>query len=149
MQSILKESVKGVALFFIVLFCYAATNKMFDFENFQDMLRQAPKLMEYGQYLAYTLVTLQLIIVLLLCWKFTRFLGFALAAVLLIFITIYIGMMLVFAKNLPCTCLGIMEGLSWKQNFWLSFSLLFLAFSGLVLSQNKTPKGAKIESKGK
>jgi hypothetical protein len=51
--------------------------------------------------------------------------------------TVYIGCMLLFAPDLPCSCGGIIRQLSWKQHLLLNLFLLVLA--GIAVRVHRSP----------
>ncbi len=139
MKSIFKWRVTVVAYFFIMLFSYASVQKLFDFKNFRFQLKVAPQLGAYGEMVAYLIVILQILIVILLCWNKSWFFGFSITVLMLGTFSIYMGMILL-QKSQPCECLGILKGLDWKQNLFLTLIFLVVGAFGLDGSTQETTK---------
>ncbi len=52
----------------------------------------------------------------------------------------YIGYMLVFVKHLPCSCGGVLQGLSWGQHLLFNLLFLLLAVMGTLLESKPKKK---------
>ncbi|MBF8457241.1 hypothetical protein IV494_08600 [Kaistella sp. G5-32] len=139
MKSIFKRTVTVLAYFFVVVFIYATVQKVFDFETFSNQLNVAPQLGSYGAMVASLIVILQVLIVVLFCWRKSRFFGFSITVVMLGIFSIYMAVILL-QKTLPCECLGIIKGLNWKQNFAFTLFLLLIGVMGLLGSAQERKK---------
>ncbi len=83
--------------------------------------------------LFYIIPILEGSIILLLLFKSTRIAGYWGSALLLLVFTAYISLVkLSYFGRIPCSCGGIISGLSWTQH--LLFNILFLTLSLLGLS---------------
>lgn len=120
-----------VALLYIVLFTYAALSKLFDFQSFQVQLGQSPLLSAYTGIISYTILGVELLIVLLLVFPRTRMIGLMSSFVLMLFFTFYIVLILNYASFVPCSCGGILEKLGWKEH--LLFNIVFVLIGGIAL----------------
>jgi hypothetical protein len=127
-ESIVTEIISSL---FILLFVYTAVSKLLEHEKFVAVLSASPLIGSFAIFVSWFLPITELIIAALLFFPTSRKTGLKLAAGLMIFFTIYIGYMIAFTPNLPCSCGGVLEQLSWKGH--LLFNLLFtlLAFIGL------------------
>lgn len=117
----------------IVLFVYAASSKLFNYAPFRMQLGNSPLIAPYAGAIAWLAPIIELVIVLMLTVKNTRFYGLSASWVLLLIFTLYIGGMLLSGIHLPCSCGGVIQQLTWKQH--LIFNLFFMALStmGIVL----------------
>jgi hypothetical protein len=122
----------------IVLFVYASGSKLFNYNQFIMQLGHSPLIGSHAEILAWLIPTIELVVVILLTVYSTRFYGLLLALFLLIIFTGYIAGMLLSGSHLPCSCGGVISGLSWKEH--LMFNLFFMALSlaGIVLEKKKS-----------
>lgn len=124
-----------ISIFFILLFCYAAISKIMDFEKFQIQMTESPILSTFAGFLPYILVISEFIIAGLLCYRKTRNTGLLGSFILMLFFTGYIAVMLLTSENLPCSCGGILEKMTWKQHLYFNIGCAVLAFLALVYNK--------------
>ncbi|UKB78596.1 DoxX family protein [Chryseobacterium sp. MEBOG07] len=130
-----------IAYFFVLLFCYAGISKMLDFENFQVQLAQSPLLSAFAGLISYSVIIVELIIVLLLCIKSTRLIGLYLSLGIMISFTVYIYLILNYSDFVPCSCGGILEKLGWTEHMIFNIVCVLIAFAGIyILEQQKRRK---------
>nr|WP_305050896.1 MauE/DoxX family redox-associated membrane protein [Elizabethkingia bruuniana] len=98
-----------IAYFFILLFCYAAISKVFDFENFQVQIAQSPLLSAYAEFVSYAVIIIELLIVLALIFTSTKRLGLYASLGIMVAFTVYIFLILNYSEFIPCSCGGILE----------------------------------------
>ncbi len=138
--------VQIISYLYVLLFIYTATSKLLDFENFGIQLAQSPLLSAYAGLIAPSVIIVELLIVVLLCFKATRLTGLYASFLLMIAFTVYIYLILNYSDFIPCSCGGIIEELSWTEH--LVFNLVFaaLALVGIVLTEKEksTPVGAVV-----
>ncbi|MCT2561821.1 MauE/DoxX family redox-associated membrane protein [Chryseobacterium herbae] len=126
-----------IAYFFVLLFCYAASSKVFDFENFQVQLAQSPLLSAYAGAISYAVIIVELIIVLLLCIKSTRLTGLYLSLGIMISFTVYIYLILNYSDFVPCSCGGILEKLGWTEHMIFNIVCVLMAFSAVCIVERQ------------
>ncbi|MFP8894062.1 MauE/DoxX family redox-associated membrane protein [Chryseobacterium sp. EZn1] len=124
----------AVSVFFVILFCYAAISKVLDFENFQTQISASPLLNGFSQFLPYTIIIVEFLIAGLLCYPKTRTTGLIGSLILMIVFTGYIALLLRTGKNLPCSCGGILEKMSWNQHLYFNMGCVILSVIALVLN---------------
>lgn len=135
MKTFRSKFVIVTSYFFILLFCYAAISKVFDFENFQVQLAQSPLTNPYSPAISYVVIALELIIVFLLSSSKLRLLGLHASFTLMVFFTVYIYVILNYSDNIPCSCGGVLEDLGWSQH--LIFNIV-CAVTALIAIVNGT-----------
>ncbi|MDV3551837.1 hypothetical protein CMU73_10420 [Elizabethkingia anophelis] len=123
-----------VSIHFVILFCYAAISKILDFEKFQDQISASPLLNGFSQFLPYTIIIVEVIIAGLLCYRKTRTIGLIVSLVLMLIFTVYITLLLRTSKNLPCSCGGILEKMSWSQHLYFNIGCVILSVIALGLN---------------
>lgn len=119
------------ALLCILLFTYAATSKLLEYETFVIQLGQSPLLSAYAPITAILVPGIEFGVVLLLLFQKTRSIGLYASYGLMCVFTIYVGIILYFAPFTPCSCGGILEAMDWNQH--LLFNCCFVVLTGLAL----------------
>ncbi|MDQ8747853.1 MauE/DoxX family redox-associated membrane protein [Elizabethkingia miricola] len=126
--------IEFVSYFFILLFCYAGISKLMDFENFQVQISASPLLSEFSEFLPYAIIIAEFLIAGLLCYPKTRNIGLIGSFVLMLIFTGYIAFTLSTSNNLPCSCGGILEKMSWHQHLYFNIGCVILSITGLGLN---------------
>lgn len=116
----------------VLLWVYAATSKLIDFERFKWEIRNQVLYPFLKVALIYLLPPSELIIAGLLCSKRTQQWGIYLSLFLLAVFTAYIALIIshVFSR-VPCSCGGILEHLGWWPH--LFFNLFFLILTSATI----------------
>ena len=109
----------------ILLFAYAAISKMLAFRQFSFGLSKAPLIENYSTLFAGLIPAAELIIVVLLLIPKFNNTGLIAATSILMFFTAYLIFMVLTDPNLPCSCSGVIQQLSWKQH--IAFNTFFIA----------------------
>ena len=121
---------QGVISFLILLWIYAATVKLLEFEQFKVQLSQVSFLKPIAGLLVYIIPLVEYILAaLLLVWQ-TRRLGLIGSAVLMSVFTVYIVGMISLSPQLPCSCGGIINNLTWQQHLVFNLFVTALAYWG-------------------
>ena len=126
--------VEFISYFLILLFCYAAINKLMDFENFQVQISESALLNRFSELLPYTIIIVEFLIAGLLCYRKTRNIGLIGSFVLMLIFTGYIALLLSKSKNLPCSCGGILEKMTWHQHLYFNIGCVILSVIALGLN---------------
>jgi len=129
-----KDSIPGiVAALLILLFSYTAFSKLLEHDKFvfQMRLSHFPLLHYTAGFLAWFLPVLEFAITVLLILPATRLFGLYSSVALLSVFTVYIVVMLLSGRSLPCTCGGIISRLSWKGH--LLFNSFFILASVVAI----------------
>ena len=108
----------------ILLFVYAAFSKLLAFGQFRFVLSRAPLTGNYSILFAVLIPTIELIIAALLIMPSSSKAGLISAISLLIVFTTYMVFMVLTDPNLPCSCGGVIQQLSWKQH--IAFNIFFI-----------------------
>lgn len=121
----------------MLLFVYAAINKLFTLPQFTVTLGESPLIHKGAGTLAYVIPITELVIVLLLFFEPTRKAGFAASFLLLLLFTVYLAYMIVYAPALPCSCGGVIARMSWMQHVWFNLFFMGLSATGFLLLKHK------------
>lgn len=120
-----------ISALFILLFVYTATTKLIEHDNFKVVLSQSPLIGGKANVLSWILPILELFTAMLLFIHPLRKFGFASTLILMLLFTFYIAYMILFAKNLPCSCGGVISLMTWSQH--LVFNIFFTALAAIAL----------------
>ncbi|AVR47569.1 hypothetical protein C7S20_19160 [Christiangramia fulva] len=124
---------------FIVLFLYAAIFKLIEYPKFYDSLLNSP--LFHGEIQARLISGLVPVIELttggLLISNSYRKIGLYLAFALILLFTIYIAGILLFSKEIPCSCGGVINNLTWNQHLIFNSCFVLLGAFGLYLQSKK------------
>lgn len=126
-HSIFRILIEITIYLFILLFVYAATNKLLDFENFRIQLGQSPLLSAFASWVSIAVPLSEFIIVLLLLVPTLRFFGLFAFYFLMVMFTAYIYIILNYSAFVPCSCGGILEKMIWSQHLVFNFCFVLLA----------------------
>jgi hypothetical protein len=106
-----------------------------DFEKFQIQMTESPLLSTFAGFLPYVLVISEFIIAGLLCYRITQNAGLLASFILMLFFTGYIAHMLLTSENLPCSCGGILEKMTWTEHLYFNIGCAVLAILALVYNK--------------
>lgn len=131
-KSTLKQSlIVIISCLFLLLFVYAALNKLLDYTHFEIQLGKSPVIGSFAAYLAWMVPGLELLLAVLLCFKRTRFIGLFGAFNLMVMFSVYILIILNWSSFIPCSCGGILSEMGWTEH--LVFNLVYVFLGGLGL----------------
>ncbi|GIL23981.1 MAG: hypothetical protein BroJett042_24940 [Bacteroidota bacterium] len=131
-----KIAVDIVVFSYILLFVYAALTKVLDYQKFVVQLGQSPILTNYAQVLAVVVPFIELGISLMLIFPKTRLKGLYAAFGLMVMFTTYIVLASRFSDYVPCSCGGVLEGMTWTQHLIFNTVFVLLALIGILLQPN-------------
>lgn len=126
--SITNTTITVICYLFVLLFLYAATSKLLDFETFTVQLAQSPLLSAYAGIIAWMVPGIEILIAGLLIFPRFRTLALYASFTLMVMFTAYIFIILNFSDFIPCSCGGVLEKLSWTQH--LIFNVVFIVLAG-------------------
>lgn len=124
-----------IALLFVILFLYTGISKLMEFGVFQEQLYDSPIVASAAPVVAWGLPITEFIVSLLLFIPKYRLRGLYAAFILMILFTAYVGILLSISTELPCSCGGIMEALSWQAHLIVNIALIGLAVTGIILAK--------------
>ena len=136
MKTIKTRFVEFISYFFILLFCYASISKIMDFENFRTQISESPLWNGFSEFLPYTIIIAEFLIVGLLCYRKNRNIGLIGSFILTLIFTGYIFFIIRTSENLPCSCGGILEKMSWHQHLYFNIGCVVLSVIALGLNLN-------------
>lgn len=128
-----KEGAVFISYLFIILFIYTASDKLWNYTDFKEFFMTLDVIHSFGQYLAWGIPALEILISLCLLFPVSRLPGLYATFGLMSLFTMYLIYMRFTAKVLPCHCGGVISELSWTQHIWFNIALILLASAGIYL----------------
>jgi uncharacterized membrane protein YphA (DoxX/SURF4 family) len=127
--------VEIIALFFVILFLYTGIAKLMEFDVFKAQLEESPVLEPVAPLVAWGLPIVEFIVSILLFFPRWRLQGLYAAFVLMVLFTGYVIALLTTSTELPCSCGGIIEELSWQGHLIFNSSLILLSFAAIRMER--------------
>ena len=125
-----------ISYLYVLLFLYAATSKLLEYDKFQLQISKSPIITGYAFILVWMVPILEIIISIMLLIKRTLIIGLYAAFSLMCLFTAYIYAILHFSDFIPCSCGGVLQRMSWGQHLLFNIAFVLLAIFGILL-QNK------------
>lgn len=122
---------------YILLFCYAATSKIIDFENFQIQLAQSPMLSGFASEISYAVPLAEYIIAALLIFQRYRYPAMHLSFALMMVFTAYIYIILNHSPYVPCSCGGVLDQLGWSEHFIFNCVFAAMGAAAIIIYPNE------------
>ncbi|WP_205513205.1 MauE/DoxX family redox-associated membrane protein [Longitalea arenae] len=127
--------VETIALLFIILFLYTGISKLMEYSVFKEQIAESPILKPVSSFIAWALPITEFIVSIMLMVPRWRLKGLYSSLFLMIAFTIYIGAVMTFFKELPCSCGGIISLLSWNGHLVFNSIFILLAAIGVRLEK--------------
>lgn len=124
-----------ISFLFIFLFIYAAASKLLDFGKFNIQISRSSILSPYAKIIIWLIPGLEFIFAALLALPKWRTIGLYGSFTLMLLFTEYIIAITRFTDNIPCSCGGILQNLSWNQHLIFNLSFIILGLVGILLSK--------------
>jgi len=122
-----------ICMLLILLFGYASTSKLVEYDTFRLQLGQSPFISSFAPILTWAVPAVELLAVTLLIPARTRLSGLYISLFLMTLFSAYIYAMLHYSFYIPCSCGGILEKLDWKDHLYLNLGFLALILTGIYL----------------
>lgn len=126
-------TIEAIIAVLLLLWIYTGLNKLIHYDKFRLEVSRSPFLQHVAPLVAVVIPIGELLIATLLIFKKTRILGLYASLFLMTLFTGYVYMMLHYAYDLPCSCGGIIELLSWEQHLLVNFMLTLLTMITILL----------------
>jgi hypothetical protein len=123
-----------IPLLFILLFTYAAFSKLLDIDRFRAQLYLQPFSHPVADILLYLLPALEILLAVLLCFERSGFVALIGSTVLMAIFTAYISLALLhYLGDIPCSCGGILNRISWTVHLAFNWAFILAGLTGIVL----------------
>jgi uncharacterized membrane protein YphA (DoxX/SURF4 family) len=136
-------AIEIIAFLFVLLFLYAAANKLLDYQKFTVQIGQSPLLTGFGGSIPWLVIAIEILISILLIVPRFRLVGLFAAFSLMTMFTAYIWAILNFSSSIPCSCGGILEKLGWQEHLIFNSGFVVLGIAGIVLQAQVGAQGSK------
>lgn len=129
--------IETISFLLILLFTYTALSKLSNYRFFRSQLSLYPVLNHFTGFVPWSLPVVELAIVVLLLLPAKRLYGLYASIFLLILFTLYLAIMLLSQSNLPCSCGGVIEKLSWSEHIVFNAVFIVLGLLSVGLERQK------------
>jgi uncharacterized membrane protein YphA (DoxX/SURF4 family) len=126
-----------IAILFVILFLYTAISKLMDYALFTEQLATSPWLAPLADLIAPGLPVVEFAVLALLIIPKWRLYGFYSSLLLMCLFTGYVIAILLYNDQLPCSCGGIMEELTWPQHIIINTVFILLASLGIIFERKR------------
>lgn len=117
----------------ILLFSYNSLDKLMAGKAFWHELNNQPLPKTWTPFLHYGIPTVELLIVASLLFRRTDRWGFLASLIWLAIFSLYIGAVLLnFFTYIPCSCAGVIKGMSWRWHLVFNLVFMAIALTGLL-----------------
>jgi hypothetical protein len=137
-----KLVVEIVSALFILLFLYTAISKTYEIGKTQAAIYHIPFFEKFSLETAWAIVAAEYLVSALLFFPFTRRIGLYSSLILMLVFTAYISLMMAFSPELPCSCGGVIQQMTWTQH--LIFNVLFTGLAFLANRFDRDLRKARI-----
>ena len=129
--------IETVTVLNIILFLYTGISKIQDYDVFIEQLSENPILAPLATTIAILLPIVEFLVVLMLVVPRWRFKGLLVTLTLMILFTGYIIALFSFSTEMPCSCGGIIDLLSWKGHLMFNVAFILLNMWAFILSKKE------------
>lgn len=127
--------VEAIIILFVILFLYTGINKIIDYSIFKEQIATSPILVSLSKPIALSIPWIEFSITVLLIIPRWRLKGLYASLGLMSLFTCYISGIMLFNKELPCSCGGVIELMSWGQHIIFNSVFIALAVVAIVLAR--------------
>jgi uncharacterized membrane protein YphA (DoxX/SURF4 family) len=130
-----------IVFLFMLLFIYAATTKLLEYDLFRAQIGKSPLITKYAGILAWLVPGTEIVVAGMLFVPRLQLAGLYASFSLMFAFTGYIAFILWFSPYVPCSCGGILSSMGWTEH--LVFNILFtgLAVAGIHLWKEQNQSG--------
>ena len=136
--------VEVISALFILLFVYAATSKLIDYQKFRVQLGQSPMLTAFAGWVAWIIPSVEIIIAIMLALPRLRLTALYAAFSLMVMFTAYIIAITKFSEYVPCSCGGVLQNMSWNQHLLFNIGFVLLGLAGILLHSDTSARKAEV-----
>jgi uncharacterized membrane protein YphA (DoxX/SURF4 family) len=129
--------IETIIFLYAILFLYTGISKLMEYSEFKESIADSPILTPIATPIALGLPWIEFMITLMLTVPRWRLKGLYASLVLMSLFTVYVIGLLLFDKDLPCSCGGILQQLSWPQHIVFNTVFVLLAIWGIVLQKRQ------------
>src|SRR5690606_23061417 len=132
-----KIALEVICFLFVLLFVYAALNKLLEYQKFTIQIGQSPILTGFGSWLPAVVIGSELgLAVMLMISRYRRIALYGCFSIMVMF-TVYIAAILNLGVFIPCSCGGVLEKLGWTEHLIFNCVFVVLALVGIILERKE------------
>lgn len=134
----------GVGFLLIVLFLYSSVIKVISFQKFITELHKSPLFPNFlVLFIGICTILAEALIVLLLATRHKKLWGYYASFFLMLTFSLYLIVLTTAFVNVPCSCGGILGGMSYPVHIAFNIFFTFVALVGIYTCED--PKAVKTE----
>ncbi|KAA2239755.1 hypothetical protein F0L74_26550 [Chitinophaga agrisoli] len=134
----LKRTIPSVvALLLVVLFLYTGISKLMEYTVFKEQISESPILAPIAPFVAWALPLAEFIVAILLFLPQWRLWGLYASFVMMLAFTGYVLAILSFSEELPCSCGGVLQEMSWQQHLVFNIVFTILALVAALMERKR------------
>jgi uncharacterized membrane protein YphA (DoxX/SURF4 family) len=137
-----------VAHLLVVLFLYTGISKLMEYTVFKEQIAASPILAPIAPFVAWALPLTEFIVAVLLFIPAWRLRGLYTSFVLMLMFTGYVIALVSFSKELPCSCGGVLQEMSWSQHIVFNSVFTLLALVAALLERKNRKNRPTTEAPG-
>lgn len=127
-----------ICMLLILLFIYAAINKIMEFDKFQAQIGKSPLIMNYANFFAVFVPSIEILVSLMLLVRPLRLTALLASYTLMLTFTFYIAFILTFSPYVPCSCGGILNKMGWTEHLVFNGVFTLIALLGVIIQKPVT-----------
>jgi len=125
--------VNTICSLYALLFIYAATSKLLDFDTFRVQLGQSPLLNAFSDWVSVGVPGIEIVLAIMLLLPKYRLTGLYASYLLMSMFTMYIYIILNYSAFVPCSCGGILQKMTWNEHLLFNAVFILLAIVGILI----------------
>ncbi|HEU4553940.1 MAG TPA: MauE/DoxX family redox-associated membrane protein [Chitinophaga sp.] len=137
-----------VAHLLVVLFLYTGISKLMEYTVFKEQIAASPILAPIAPFVAWALPLTEFIVAVLLFIPAWRLRGLYASFILMLMFTGYVIALVSFSKELPCSCGGVLQEMSWSQHIVFNSVFTLLALVATLLERKNRKSRQATEAPG-
>jgi hypothetical protein len=128
----------------VIVFFYTGVDKILAYNIFKEQLHNSPILSAVAKPIALFLPCIELVIVRFLAITRWRLIGLFASLCIMSIFTVYIIALFLISPELPCSCGGMINSISWGQH--TAFNCVFILLTFWAIQLSKRDRKEAIES---
>lgn len=122
-----------ICCLYALLFIYAATSKLLDYDTFRVQLGQSPLLNAFADWVSIGVPGIEIVIAIALMLPKYRLTGLYASYLLMSMFTMYIYIILNYSAFVPCSCGGILQKMTWNEHLLFNSVFMLLAIIAILI----------------
>lgn len=124
-----------ITVLYIILFLYTGISKVMDYTVFKEQIATSPILAPVSKLIALAVPAAEFLVTIMLVVPRWRLKGLYTSLGLMTAFTGYIIAVLLLNKEIPCSCGGVIELMSWSQHIIFNSIFIALAIAAIIIER--------------